>query len=312
MKYLITGGAGFIGSHIAEELISMGHDPVIIDDLSGGHLQNLPESGSVHFTKAKVQDISGHEVEPLLENVAGIFHLAAQVVVQKSIEDFYESSSNNLLSAIRVFEWGVKKKIPVVYASSSAVYGKLDFGDESSELLSPLSPYAVDKLAIEYYAKVLNQTHALSTLGFRLFNVYGHRQTTDNPYSGVISIFIDRVLKKQSVQVNGGNQTRDFVYVKDVVRTLIRGMEKAQKEVICHTLNVGTGQSVTINDLLSHIFKITGYETPIVKKTLPMGDPEKSGGNYNKIKEILGVDYSEFTDIQEGLKKTIAYARERL
>ena len=310
MNYIITGGAGFIGSHVAEELSKAGSKVVVIDDLSSGFTDNLSGIKNVDIINKRVQDIEDDQFSDILKNSKGIFHLAAQASVPLSVDEFYESSKNNLLSTIKTFDWARKFKLPVIYASSSAVYGNLPYGSETEESIELLTPYAADKLVSEHYAKMAFDLYGLSSIGFRFFNVYGPRQDPNSPYSGVISIFADHVMKKKPVQVNGGYQTRDFVYVKDVVRILLQGMKHSQDNQIFDVMNVGTNISVTIDNLLLDIFNIFGYKTDVKIVPLPKGDPEKSGGNSEKVKSVLGCDPAEFTPLKPGLEKTIEYIRD--
>ena len=233
--------------------------------------------------------------------------MAAQASVPYSIDHFFESSKNNILSALKVFEWSKDQNIPVVYASSSAVYGNLLLGDDTEIKYNILSPYAQDKLTIEHYAAMMFDIYNVNSIGLRLFNVYGPRQDPTNPYSGVISIFIDRILKGNPVTINGGFQTRDFIYVQDVVNVMVDSMELLFEKNICKNFNVGTGQSVSINELFSIIKNIMNTDPEVVRKNLPSGDPEQSSGTYTKIKEILGIDISLFSDLRSGLIKTIEY-----
>ena len=288
--YLVTGGAGFIGSHLAESLISKGHHVLVIDDLSSGHLSNLPSDLANTVICKPVQQVR----EAQVASVDGIFHLAAQASVPQSIEHFFESSQNNLLSGLKVFDWAKNLEVPVVYASSSAVYGDLELGDDQEARYDILTPYAQDKLTLEDYGKMMSKLNDLSSLGLRLFNVYGPRQDPNNPYSGVISIFIDRILRGEAVTVNGGFQTRDFVFVTDVVSVMETAMSLMHEHKCSDYCNVGTGRSVTIDELLFLLKKILDAEPEVIRKELPSGDPVRSIGTYDKIKEVLGVDIESF------------------
>ena len=302
MKYLVTGGAGFIGSHLLDCLISKGDIVVCIDDLSSGITENMPISDNLHFINTSIQNIGK---DPHLKGIKGIFHLAAQASVPFSINNLYESSSNNFLSTLKVWSLAKEMNVPIVFASSSAVYGNLALGDDEVDEYDILSPYAQDKLTMEHYAKMCWNIFKVSSIGLRLFNVYGPRQDPSNPYSGVISIFIDRLLMNKNIFVNGGFQTRDFLYVKDVVKTLIHSMEKTMLFPRCDFFNIGTGISTSINDLLSIISKILKLNAKIILKDLPVGDPEKSEGTFNKLKEILDIDCNNFISLEDGLIETI-------
>ena len=286
MTFLITGGAGFIGSHLVHKLVERNCNIIVIDDLSSGHLSNINELNKIQFIENKVQS---NEIDDL-SDIDGIFHLAAQASVPVSIDEFYSSSSNNLLSSICVFNLAKKFRIPVVYASSSAIYGNLSLGDDSKNNFEILSPYALDKLTMEKYASMMYDVYDVKSIGLRFFNVYGPNQDPHNPYSGVISIFIDRILKGNTITVNGGYQTRDFVYVEDVVDVMLKSMETLHESDICEFLNVGTGKSTSINVLLNIIKDILNADPRIIKKELPKGDPEKSEGTYEKIRDILNID----------------------
>jgi len=302
-RILITGGAGFIGSFLIEGLIARGDNVVCVDDLSSGLFSNMPESDKLHFINKSVQEM---DIDELLK-IDGIFHLAAQASVPKSIDDFYNSSANNLLGTLKVFNWAEKRNIPVVYASSSAVYGNLPVGDDTMDEFDIISPYAQDKLTMEHYASMVWKVYKIPSIGLRFFNVYGPRQDPTNPYSGVISIFIDRLLKNMPVTVNGGYQTRDFIYVSDIVNVLLKSMNILHESPLCKVFNVGTGKSVTINDLLLTLKKITKTEPAVIKKKLPLGDPERSSGTYEKLEMILKTDINCFTSLDSGLLDTVKY-----
>ncbi|TAL72237.1 MAG: NAD-dependent epimerase/dehydratase family protein [Bacteroidetes bacterium] len=303
MKYLVTGGAGFIGSNLTEYLIKEGHEIIIVDDLSSGFLKNLSGDRNLQFIKARIQD-TGIEK---LKSIEGIFHLAAQASVPVSIDNFYSSSINNLSSSIYVFEIAKTFKIPVVYASSSAIYGNLPFGDDEINEFDILSPYAQDKLAMEEYAKLCFRLYNVSSIGLRFFNVYGPKQDPKNPYSGVISIFIDRFIQKKPVLINGGNQTRDFIFIKDIVNVLIKSMETANNNYQFNFFNVGTGVEININTLYEKLVEIFNYRPEIIRKPLPEGDPERSSGSYKKLFREMKIIPGDFTKLNKGLKETVNY-----
>ena len=303
MTYAVTGGAGFIGSHLIEKLILSKKKIVCIDDLSSGYVANLPVDNKIKLLKMGVQFIDITQ----MPKIDGIFHLAAQASVPKSIDDFYNSSANNLLSTLKVWDLAIKLNIPVVYATSSAVYGNLSMGDDTIDKYDILSPYAQDKLTMEDYANMAWKIYHCRSIGLRFFNVYGPRQDPTNPYSGVISIFIDKLLNNMPVTVNGGHQTRDFIYVSDIVDVLLKSMELVNENPLCTIFNVGTGKSVTIDELLLTLIKITKTEPDIIKKKLPPGDPERSSGTYKKLERILKIGTNSFTSLDTGLLETVTY-----
>ena len=224
-KYLITGCAGFVGSNLVKNLYK-NYELILVDDLSEGSIKNLPSVLRKKLIKKKIQNIKKINTK----KIDGIFHLAAQSSVPLSLVNFYESTVNNLESSLKVFEFSRKFSAPIVYASSSAVYGNLSLGSDEHNKYSITSPYAQDKLTVEHYAKMAFEIFKTSSVGLRLFNVYGPGQRFNSPYSAVIPIFINRMLKKLPVTINGGFQTRDFIYVQDVIDIMIKSMTKLQTQ----------------------------------------------------------------------------------
>jgi len=195
MKYLVTGGAGFIGSNLTDELLKSDCEVIVVDDLSSGYEGNLESHPNLQLLKTKIQDTDSG----CFKGINGIFHLAAQASVPISITDFYSSSLNNIDSSLKIFEYAKIYNVPVVYASSSAIYGNLPVGDDEKQIYEILSPYAQDKLTIEKYAKLFYDIYKINSIGLRFFNVYGPRQDPTSPYSGVISVFVDKFLNKLPV-----------------------------------------------------------------------------------------------------------------
>ena len=299
-KYLITGCAGFIGSKLVKRIYK-NYELILVDDLSEGSALNLPKKIRKKIIRRKIQEINKLKIK----NLGGIFHFAAQSSVPLSMKNFYKSSANNLESSLKVFEFSKKFSAPVVYASSSAIYGNLPLGNDQKEKFSITSPYAQDKLTIEHYAKILFEIFNIPSVGLRLFNVYGPGQKSNSPYSAVIPIFINRMLKKMSVVINGGFQTRDFVYVDDVVDVMLLSMKKIQKQKTFQVFNFGTGRSVTIDFLYKSIKKILGVNPKIIRRKLDKFDPKKSSGTYNKIYKYLNLKKYNCTKLENGLIKTI-------
>ena len=306
MRVLVTGGAGFIGSHLCDFLFKKGLSLVVIDDLSSGDLGNLNLIiKAIDFYKAKLEEFDFTQIG----RVDAVIHLAAQVSVPVSIESFRDSSSTNLLGAISVLDLCHKHDIPLVYASSSAIYGNLALGDDESKKIDLLSPYAVDKYVMEIYAKAAFKLYGLSSIGLRFFNVYGPRQDPTSPYSGVISVFVDRLINGKSIVINGGYQTRDFVYVDDVVNCLYRSLEVCLASSTCEQINVLTGYSVSIDELVIMLSKDMMVDIDKIYQDLPEGDPEKSNGTTDKMVRFLGIDLNGMVRIAEGLSKTIKFIR---
>ena len=306
MKILITGGAGFIGSNLCDYLLLKKHKIVIVDDLSTGHKSNLSSIfDKIEFYKEKIEWFDFDKVS----DIDAIVHLAAQPSVPLSITNFADSSSSNLLGTINVIDYCRVRKIPFIYASSSAVYGNLPLGDDESKKIDLLSPYATDKYAMELYANTAYKLYQLSSIGLRFFNVYGPRQDPNSPYSGVISIFADRILEGREITINGGHQTRDFVYVKDVVNTIYQAITLVSKSVICEVSNVLTGESVTIDHLSSQMMDIVGVNVNKTYQDLSMGDPEQSDGTVEKMVKLFSIEIRRFSKLREGLQETIQYIK---
>ncbi|CAO3410189.1 SDR family NAD(P)-dependent oxidoreductase [Azospirillum largimobile] len=263
--YLITGGCGFIGSHLADRLLADGHRVTILDNLSSGRLDNKPEAaklvvGDVADPDAVREAMAGDHGE----GVDGVFHLAAVASVQKSRELWAETHRTNLLGTVTVFEAARDAKrggpIPVVYASSAAIYGdNTNTPLKEEELPRPLSAYGVDKLGCEMHARVAWSIQGVPTVGFRFFNVYGPRQDPMSPYSGVISIFARRVARGEDVEIHGdGQQVRDFVFVGDVVRILALAMER--RFAGAQVFNLCTGRATSLVMLLDVLQELCGSQ----------------------------------------------------
>ncbi|PWC74214.1 SDR family NAD(P)-dependent oxidoreductase [Azospirillum sp. TSH64] len=261
--YLITGGCGFIGSHLADRLLADGHRVTILDNLSSGRLENKPSAaqlvvGDVADPDAVREAMAGDAGE----GVDGVFHLAAVASVQKSRELWAETHRTNLLGTVTVFEAARDAKrggpIPVVYASSAAIYGdNSNTPLNEDELPRPLSAYGVDKLGCEMHARVAWAIQGVPTVGFRFFNVYGPRQDPMSPYSGVISIFARRVARGEDVEIHGdGQQVRDFVFVGDVVRILALAMERRFSGA--QVYNLCTGRATSLVMLLEVLQELCG------------------------------------------------------
>lgn len=299
--YLITGGCGFIGSHIAEEMVKNGEQVIIYDNLSSGKKENIAHlNNSVKFIKGDIRNKK--KLEDLMKDVDYIFHEAALVSVVESIKNPLKNNDININGTLNILETarknGVKK---VVMASSAAVYGD-DSGlpKKESMKLKPISPYAVSKTVLEYYGKLYNELYNLNTVSLRYFNVYGPRQDPGSPYSGVISIFTNEFKKKNpAVKIYGdGEQTRDFIYIKDVVAANMLAMEK--RTMNGKVYNVATGKEHSLHNLLHIMEEHTSKEVNIRYEKTRKGDIKKSVADIQKIKEKEFVP--EF-NLKKGLKK---------
>lgn len=290
MLYLVTGGAGFIGSHLCDELISLDHDVRVLDDFSTGRDGNLP--AGVHVIRGDVADPA--TALQATDGVDGVFHLAAVASVQRCAEDLLGTHRTNLGGMLAILE-AIRThgtKIPVVYASSAAVYGNcltLPISEDAEK--NPMSAYGADKLCCELHARTATIAHGIPTFGLRFFNVYGPRQDPKSPYSGVISIFLERIATGQPVIVHGdGEQTRDFIYVRDVVNALSNAMNICPTMHSC-ILNVCTGRRTTINVMAATLANIADMvPCTIEHHAVRHGDIRHSYGNNRKMRGILAID----------------------
>ena len=302
-KFIITGGAGFIGSNLVRKLLNQKAKVIVIDDLSSGFEKNLPNNPDLNIIKKQVQKV---KLDKFCE-IDGLFHLAAQASVPLSIKKFSSSSNNNLLSSLNVLDFCSKYKIPLVYASSSAVYGNMSYGNDMNKSVQIVHPYAADKFMLEEYAKMCNLAFNLSSCGLRFFNVYGPYQDPKNPYSGVISIFANRLLNKMPLEINGGFQKRDFIFIKDVVDAIIASYAYIKNKKVSKVFNVMSSISTSIDELADIMSKYMNVDLKKIYKPLMKNDPIKSSGNSNKIFKEL--NFKPETNLKDGLKITIDWIK---
>jgi UDP-glucose 4-epimerase len=304
---LVTGGAGFIGSHLVEALISAGCRVAVIDDLSSGNYMNLKHlAGKFSFFQEDIRNEKALTVAA--KDCEVIFHLAAVVSVPQTIENPIESAAINELGSLAVFETARKKRVQrVVFSSSCAVYGddprlpKLENMEPN-----PTSPYAVQKLAAEYYARMLYDLHGLETTVLRYFNVYGPRQDPSSPYSGVISIFMTKaLLNEQAVIYGDGNQSRDFIYVQDVVRANL--LAATTGDIGGQVINIGSGHSVRINDLWQAVCAVSGRNLKPEYSPKRPGDIVESVAGIQSAGERLGFECE--IPFEKGLELTFEWYR---
>jgi len=301
---LVTGGAGFIGSHIASALTSAGAKVRVIDDLSTGYQENLDEiGGDVDFVQGSLADEKA--LRRALEDVELIFHEAAIPSVPRSVEDPRQThiasvdSTFSLLLAAK--EQGVKR---LVYAASSSAYGdKPTLPKVENMLPEPLSPYAVAKLVGEYYAQVFTRVYGLETLSLRYFNVFGPRQDPSSQYSGVISRFIGDLLSdRQPVIYGDGEQSRDFTYIDNVVDANLKAAETTKG--IGQVINVANGERITLNELFAELKQLTGKTDVVVDYQEPRaGDVKHSLADISRAREYLGFEPN--VGLRTGLQLTM-------
>ncbi len=303
-RYLVTGGAGFIGSHLVEALIDEGHRVRVLDDLSSGKRENLP-AGIDELIKGDVAD--PHCVKQAFEAVDGCFHLAAVASVEESHRNWLSTHQINLTGTINVFHQASRSRagraLPVVYASSAAVYGNCGpIPVDECHPADPLSAYGADKRACELHARVAGKVYGVPTVGLRFFNMYGPRQDPRSPYSGVISIFADRLLRGEPVEIFGdGGQVRDFTYIADAVSALRRSMSAATIEA--PLFNVCTGRGTTVRSLAETIAALCRTRLVMLPRPPRCGEIEISIGDPRRAAERL--HFVARTTLANGIATTL-------
>jgi UDP-glucose 4-epimerase len=302
--YLVTGGCGFIGSHLADALVARGHRVRILDDLSTGARKNAPAKAEVLV--GDVAEVSA--ARRAMDGMAGCFHLAAIPSVPKSVSAWLPTHRVNLGGTIAVLEASrANGAVPVVYASSAAVYGDLPTLPLSETAqLAPQSPYGADKAASELQAHAAFAVYGIPSTGLRFFNVFGPRQDPASPYSGVISIFAEKLLAGQPLTIFGdGEQSRDFIYVDDVVAALIAAMEQQNKSA--RVFNVARGERVTVLRLVAALERVVGRKAEVRHAPPRTGDVRHSQGDTRRIRESLG--FAAKVGLEEGLASLMDWLR---
>ncbi len=303
--YLVTGGCGFIGSHLCGALIARGDNVRILDDLSSGPIGNAPPQADL--VRGDVADLD--TVKQAMMSVDGCFHLAAISSVERCTLDWLGTHRTNLTGAITVFEAARQRSgqnpIPIVYASSAAVYGEgtslplCEAGEKT-----PRSAYSADKYGCEVHARIATELYRIPTIGLRFFNVYGPRQDPNSPYAGVISVFCKQLCRGEPINIFGsGVQTRDFIFVDDVVTALLRAM--AAKLLRAAVFNVCTGIPTSILDLARLIAALCGVDARIHFKPPRSGEIIRSCGDGNAARSELG--FSAATELRSGLGATLEW-----
>jgi UDP-glucose 4-epimerase len=298
-RFLVTGGAGFIGSHLVETLLNEGHAVQVLDDLSSGHRENLPRQAQ--FTEADVTDPEA--VDRAFDSIDGCFHLAAIASVERSHGEWLRTHKVNLTGTINVFDQARparrRREVPVVYASTAAVYGNcgnLPVDEESPA--APLSAYGADKHACELHARIAGAIHGVPTVGLRFFNLYGPRQDPFSPYSSVISIFAERLLRGEPVEIFGdGEQARDFTNIQDAIRALRQAMRVATTKAL--VFNVCTGRATTVRGLAQAMAELCRTELVVHRRPARCGEVRISVGDPRRAAEQLG--FTAQTALSDGL-----------
>jgi len=298
-KILVTGGSGFIGSHVAEKLVLLGKDVTLLDNLSTGREENIPKR--TKFVKGDIRDLE--LLKNSMTDIDLVFHEAANASTPRSIEDPKYDFDVNALGTFNVLSAAIKCDVKkVVYASSAAVYGEPKYAPlDESHLTDPISPYGVSKLTGERYCVAFHKSYGLKTVCLRFFNVYGPRENLQTTLDEVI-LYSNAVLHNQPITVLGdGNQTRDFVYVEDVAEAQLLASERTEGEVI----NVGTGIETSINKLVENIETVSGRKAIIHHAPSRKGDILRSFGDISKAQRILG--YKPKFTLVKGILKLMKY-----
>ncbi|MCR6094943.1 SDR family NAD(P)-dependent oxidoreductase [Salipaludibacillus agaradhaerens] len=307
---LITGGAGFIGSHVTDALVENGQEIVVLDNLSTGSTENINSSSSVTFIEGDVRD------EALVENIfrknpdiSGVIHLAAQSKVGPSLDDPLEDLMINVKGTVTVLEASRRHGVKTfVYASSAAVYGHVESLPISEEArVKPLSPYGASKLAAEQYVQTFGTLYDMNVSALRFANVYGPRQSADTE-AGVITIFIEKLLSGHTPYIQGdGEQTRDFVYVDDVVNAVITPFLNSKEMKVNGVFNVSSQSQTPINQLLEVLCKEVGNTFNPDYGPIRPGDIKHSYLSHDKLTKVS--NWRPQTPLNEGLKRTVQYYR---
>ena len=305
-SYLVTGGAGFIGSHLSEELIRRGHRVRVVDSLITGKRQNLDHLAGVEFVQGDLADAT--VAARVVEGIDYVLHQAAIPSVPRSVKDPVTSNRANIDASLNILvaarDAGARR---LVYAGSSSAYGDTPTLPKREDMpTNPLSPYALQKLVAEQYCQMFTRLYGFETVTIRYFNVFGPRQDPGSPYSGVISLFATALLEGRQPTIYGdGEQTRDFTYVANVVDGVLRACEapKASGEVI----NVATGGRISLNELLATMGRIVGAKVTAKYEAPRAGDVRDSQADITKANALLG--YVPLVGLEDGLRSTIDWCR---
>jgi nucleoside-diphosphate-sugar epimerase len=304
--YVVTGGAGFIGSHLAEELVRRGERVRVVDNLSTGKRSNLAHLRDVEFMEGDLADLG--VARRAVQRADYVLHQAAIPSVPRSVQDPVTSNRANIDASLNVLvaarDEGVKR---VVYAGSSSAYGDTPTLPKVETMATaPLSPYALQKLVAEQYCQMFTRLYGLETVTIRYFNVFGPRQDPSSPYSGVISLFISALCEDRQPKIFGdGEHTRDFTYVANVVDGVLRACHA--REASGEVINVATGGRISLNQLFHTVRSLTGANVEPIYAEPRAGDVKDSQADIGKARRILG--YEPIVTFEEGLDRTVAWYR---
>lgn len=304
-QFLVTGGAGFIGSHVVELLVSEGHDVRVFDNFSTGTPDNLAAvKNDIDVIHGDIRDLAA--LEASTKGVDYVLHLAAEVSVVKSLEEPRYVNEVNVTGTLNVLIASKKNAVRrVVMSSSCAVYGDTGRIKQSEDTLpAPLSPYGASKIAGEYYMSVFHTVYGVETVRLRYFNVFGPRQNPASQYAAVIPKFIDRILKGQDIHIYGdGEQTRDFVYVENVARANYLACKAAG--AAGGVFNIASEKSITVNELAHRLVALASREVRIVHDPPIVGEVRYSHSDISRARKVLG--YEPLVGFEEGLQRTFQY-----
>jgi UDP-glucose 4-epimerase len=304
-KVLVTGGAGFIGSHTVDLLLEKNIPVRVLDNFSSGRRSNLDDSNPL-LEIVEGDIVNAQTVQQQMSGITHCLHLAAQVSVVASLEDPVHSATQNIVGFVNVLNECQNQGVDrLVYASSAAVYGnpsQIPLPEDAEK--SQLSPYGLEKQVNEEYADLFSRLHGFSALGQRFFNVYGPRQDPGSPYAGVIALFVDAITQNREITIFGdGKQTRDFIYVKDVARANVAAL-LSQLNGAC---NIGTGIQSTLLDLIDVLSMITGGTSKVNHQPARDGDITHSLAIVARMNQDLGINAR--TDIEEGLRELLKHSK---
>jgi len=308
-KYLVTGGAGFIGSHLARHLAAKGHEVTILDNLSTGRRENMADfAENVRFVEGSITDLE--TVRECCQGADCVFHQAALPSVPRSVADPLMSDEHNIGGTLRVF-WGAHLEgvRRVVYAASSSIYGDtVELPKHEGMQPKPMSPYAVNKRVSELYGSVFNDLYKLSTIGLRYFNVFGPRQDPNSQYAAVVPKFITAFLKGEAPIIHGdGGQSRDFTYIQNVVEANVAACN-ADNEAGGRSYNIALGGRISVEELCLRIRELLAVSIEPIYEETRAGDVRHSQASVELAKKYLG--YEGSVDLAEGLKRTVDWYRE--
>ena len=307
MRYVVTGGAGFIGSNTVDELVKRGHSVVVLDDLSAGKEENLAEiRNKITFIKGSITDIE--TVRKAMHEAEYVLHLAARTSVPRSVKDPIESNRINIDGTLNVLVAARDAKVKrVVFAASSSAYGETPTLPKVETMRPmPISPYGITKFVGELYLQVFGRCYGLENVALRYFNVFGPRQDPSSPYSGVLAKFCTAYLEEgQPVIFGDGEQTRDFTYVDNAVQANLLAFEAPNASG--RVFNVGIGGRVSLNQVTETLAKISGNQLEVKHDAPREGDIRDSQADITQAREVLG--YDPRVDFEEGLRRTFDWYR---